>query len=105
MNASIRSLIYLLLGVPLFSAFLAPQLSAQDRLPNMPGYARYQEMAPLYRGAMVSGALNVAWAEDGRSFEYSRDGARFRYDVARKEARSTSRALRSGASDNNTGTP
>ncbi len=86
MNASIRSLIYLLLGVPLFSAFLAPQLSAQDRLPNMPGYARYQEMAPLYRGAMVSGALNVAWAEDGRSFEYSRDGTRFRYDVARKEA-------------------
>ncbi len=86
MNASIRSLVFSLLAVSFIAALASPQLFAQDRLPDMPGYARYQEMAPLYRGAMVSGALNVSWAEDGRTFEYSRDGTRFRYDVARREA-------------------
>ena len=86
MNASIRSLVFSLLAVPFISGLASPELSAQDRLPTMPGYARYQEMAPLYRGAMVSGALNVTWAEDGRTFEYAQDGTRFRYDVARREA-------------------
>jgi dipeptidyl-peptidase-4 len=35
---------------------------------------------------MVSGALSVNWAEDGRTFDYVHDGTRFRYDVDRREA-------------------
>jgi dipeptidyl-peptidase-4 len=52
----------------------------------MPGYARYQEKAPQIRGAFVSGALNVTWADDGQTFEYVREGKLYRYDVAARAA-------------------
>jgi len=67
------------------AAFLPPTLLAQDRLPSMPGHARYLEMAPQIPGAMISGALIVTWAEDGGSFEYVRDGKLWRYDLARRQ--------------------
>jgi dipeptidyl-peptidase 4 len=70
----------------LASLLLPATLLAQDRLPSMPGHARYQEMAPQLQSAMVSGALNVTWAEDGKSFEYVGDGKLWRYDVASREA-------------------
>ncbi len=57
-------------------------LLAQDRLPTMPGYDRYQEISPQIRGAMTSGALSVTWAEDGRTFQYTQSGQRFEYDVS-----------------------
>lgn len=56
--------------------------SAQDRLRTMPGYARWAEMAPKLAGAVKSGAVNVTWSDDGRSFEYSLGGTRQRFDLA-----------------------
>ena len=64
---------------------------AQDRLPTMPGYEQYQRMLPLMRQAFPGGGLGrfgggVAWAADGRSFEYESAGTRYRYDIAARKA-------------------
>ena len=64
----------------------AAPASAQDRLESYPGHERYARMAPQIRDAVVSGALRVEWAEDGRSFTYERNGAHFRYDVGSRAA-------------------
>jgi len=61
-------------------------LAAQDRLQTYPGYERYTKMAPLLRGAVVSGALSAQWTEDGASFTYRRGEDLFRYDVAARTA-------------------
>ena len=74
-----RLLVPILLGL---AVPLAGPLFGQDRLPGMPGYDRFQEVSPEVRGAYVSGALFVTWAEDGGSFEYSQGGQSYRYDVA-----------------------
>jgi dipeptidyl-peptidase 4 len=55
--------------------------AAQDRLKTMPGYPQYQKMSLLIPGAVKLGSLGVTWNPDGRSFEYSNDGKRFRFDV------------------------
>jgi dipeptidyl-peptidase-4 len=60
-------------------------LFGQDRLPSMPGYDRYQEIAPQVRGAMISGALSVTWAEDSRTLQYSQGVQRFTYDLSSGE--------------------
>src|SRR6266542_4326974 len=60
-------------------------IGAQDRLKSMPGYARYEKMAREIPSAVKSGALNVTW-KDAQTFEYVRDGKRYRYDVATKSA-------------------
>ncbi len=59
-------------------------LVAQDRVRTMPGYEQYQKMSGQIAGAMKSGALTVTWAADGKGFEFLRDGARWRYDIARR---------------------
>jgi dipeptidyl-peptidase-4 len=58
---------------------------AQDRLRSMPGYEQYTAMAPKIANAVKSGALIAQWADDGKSFEYTRDGKRWRFDVATKQ--------------------
>jgi len=60
--------------------------AAQDRLKSMPGYARYQELAPQITGALKSGSITPAWSADGTSFEYTLDSRRYRYDVASRQA-------------------
>jgi dipeptidyl-peptidase-4 len=60
-------------------------LGAQDRLKTMPGYAAYQKISREIPSAVKSGALTVTW-KDGQTFEYVRDGKRYRYDVATKSA-------------------
>jgi dipeptidyl-peptidase 4 len=50
----------------------------------MPGYERYAAMAPKLASTIKSGAITPQWAEDGGSFEFLRDGKRFRYTVATK---------------------
>ena len=60
-------------------------LAAQDRLRTMPGYEQAQRVAreePVVRG----GALSATWI-DANAFEYTRDGKRYRYDVAARRAR------------------
>ena len=65
---------------------LVVTLPAQDRLKQMPGYAGYAEMAPKIARSVTRGELRAEWAEDGKSFTYSRDGKRYSYDVGRKTA-------------------
>ncbi|MGW8122089.1 DPP IV N-terminal domain-containing protein [Roseivirga echinicomitans] len=59
-------------------------LTAQDKLKSMPGYDQYQKIAPQIRSSVVSGSLFVQWSDDGSSFEYTRDGKRYQYDVKKK---------------------
>lgn len=54
---------------------------SQDRLKKMPGYDQYKEVAPKIRSSVKRGQLNVTWNEDGKSFEYYKDGHKFKYDV------------------------
>lgn len=65
---------------------LAVSLHAQDRLKEMPGYARYTEMAPKIRSAVVRGQITPDWADDSKSFTYSLDGTRYSYDVGKRSA-------------------
>ena len=60
---------------------------AQDRLKTMPGYEQFQRVSPQIAGSVKSGALAVTWKEDGRTFEYVRDGRRFVYDVTTRRRR------------------
>ncbi len=61
-------------------------LHAQDRLKSMPGYEQYQRMAPQITGAVKPGALAVTWASDGKSFEFTQDGVRQRFNVASRQS-------------------
>ena len=58
---------------------------AQDKLKSMPGYEQYSKMAPKMRGAVKSGQLSVTWKDDGKSFEYVRDGKLYSHDVKKKK--------------------
>jgi dipeptidyl-peptidase-4 len=55
---------------------------AQDRLKSMPGYERYRAMRGPIMGSVKLGGLSVIWVDDGRAFEYRKDGKRYRYDIA-----------------------
>src|SRR5436305_14449466 len=76
------------LGAPAATAaVLFVALSAQDRLKLVPAYDRAQRFAREAGSAVRGGALGVSWQADGRAFEYTREGKRYRYDVrSRKEA-------------------
>jgi dipeptidyl-peptidase-4 len=60
--------------------------AAQDRLPSMPRYDRYEKMRREINGSVKRGDLSVTWAEDGKSFTYSKDGKNYRFDIAQKAA-------------------
>jgi dipeptidyl-peptidase-4 len=60
-------------------------LQSQDRLKSMPGYDHYMSMLPKLQGAVKSGAVTVHWADDGTSFDFAKDGKRFRFDVTTKQ--------------------
>jgi dipeptidyl-peptidase-4 len=64
-------------------ALVAP---AQDRLKTMPGYDQYQKMSGQIPGSVKLGSLLVTWKDEGKAFEYSKDGKTYRYDVATKTA-------------------
>lgn len=59
---------------------------AQDRLKTMPGYEQFTRMQAAVRAEPVvkSGAIAATWSVDGKSFEFTRDGKRQRYDLATK---------------------
>jgi dipeptidyl-peptidase-4 len=86
MTKAPRSTLSVLSGILLLAALFSPKANAQSRIQSMPGHDRYEEMAPLIQESMVSGALSVEWAEDGRSFEYGFDGKMYRFDLASGEA-------------------
>lgn len=59
---------------------------AQSRIRDMPGYERWAAIAPQIPGSVKPGAIAPKWAADSRSFEYTLDGALWRYDVSRRVA-------------------
>lgn len=69
----------------LAAALLAAPAAAQSRLQTMPGYDQWAKMAPLIPGAVTSGAINAEWAADSKSFDYSFDATRWRFDVGTQQ--------------------
>ena len=69
-----------------FVSLLQTGAGAQDRLPAMPGFERHQRIGQQIAGSVRGGSLSVTWNPDGRSFEYAREGKRYRYDVAQQRA-------------------
>src|SRR4051794_14408918 len=59
---------------------------AQDRLKTMPGYEQYQKMKGELPNAVKPGSLFVTWKDGGNSFDYSRDGKTYHYDIATLKA-------------------
>ena len=70
-----------ILGVPVAIALLQLGVFAQDRLKLMPGYAQFSKIAPQIAEAIRPGSISVTWSADGRTFEFARDGKRYRFDV------------------------
>ena len=83
---SIRVVPLVVTAAALSVGLLQIDTAAQDRLRSMPGFAQYQKVAPQIAGAVKSGAVTPAWSADGKSFEYSFDGKRYRYDVVARQA-------------------
>jgi dipeptidyl-peptidase-4 len=81
------SLVALRVGLALAAvlAILSVTIGAQDRLKTMPGYDQYQKMSGQIQGAFRSGALTATWKGDATSFDYTRDGKIYRFDVTTKQ--------------------
>jgi dipeptidyl-peptidase-4 len=62
--------------------FLPIASRAQDRLKTMPGYDRYQKVSKEIPGSVKLGALTVKWQDDGKAFDYYKDGKTYHYDIA-----------------------
>jgi len=66
-------------------------IGAQDRLRSMPGYDRYQRMAPLISSALGGSGRGfgrgstVSWSSDSRAVEFDSAGKRYRFDVGTKK--------------------
>jgi dipeptidyl-peptidase-4 len=99
-----RALVHLCLIAGLAGAGPHAALEAQDRLKSMPGYARYEKMSREIPSALKSGGLAVTWT-DPHTFEYSRDGKRYRYDVVSKTATETTAAAPEAAGRGGRGGP
>lgn len=52
---------------------------AQSRIKSMPGYEQWATMAPHVRDSVDMGARHPVWAANGRSFDYTLGGQRWRY--------------------------
>ena len=74
------------LAISAFVSLFQTGAGAQDRLRTMPGFERYERIGQQIAGSVRGGSLAVTWNPDGRSFEYTRDGRRYRYDVALRRA-------------------
>src|SRR5438067_8362604 len=71
------------LCLPFFSiACLCIAAQAQDRLKGMPRYERYMRMRGDIASSVKRGTLIVSWQDGGKSFEFTRDGKTYRYDIA-----------------------
>jgi dipeptidyl-peptidase-4 len=69
-------------------------VGAQDRLPAMPGYGQFTKMQTALQGApaVVSGAINATWVDDGKAFTYVMGGKAYRFDLATMKAIETGEA-------------
>jgi dipeptidyl-peptidase-4 len=55
--------------------------AAQDRLKTAPGFDRAQRLTREAGNAISGGSLAVSWTDDGKAFEFTREGKRYHYDV------------------------
>lgn len=55
--------------------------SAQSRIKSMPGYEQWAKVAPKIPGSVTLGAIGPEWAVDGKSFDYTMRGQRWRYTM------------------------
>ena len=62
-------------------AALAPGALGQSRIRDMPGYDRWAEMSPKLADAVKQGSITPEWSADSKSFDYTLDGKRWRFDV------------------------
>lgn len=76
----------LILALALMPAFRPPVTNAQDRLKTMPGYEQYQKMSREIPGSVSTGVMTVRWVDDGRAFEFQKNGKNYRYDIATRTA-------------------
>ncbi len=65
---------------------LAAPSHGQDRLKSMPGYEQYSKMSREIPGSVKLGSLTVKWIEEGKAFEYRKDGKSYRYEIAARSA-------------------
>lgn len=70
---------------PVILSILSSALLAQDRLKTMPGHEQHQRIAHQIPLAVKSGALAAAWTDGGRAIEYTREGKRYRFDIASRQ--------------------
>jgi dipeptidyl-peptidase-4 len=77
--------------------FVPAAILAQDRLKTMPGYEQAQRLARESGTAVRGGNLAVTWT-DANTFEYTRDGKRYRFDVATRTASEISQPGEAGRS-------
>ncbi len=59
---------------------------AQDRLKTLPGYERFQKFSKEITNSVKLGTLSVTWKEGGKSFDYTKDGKSYHYDIAGHKA-------------------
>ncbi|MBE3110056.1 MAG: DPP IV N-terminal domain-containing protein [Acidobacteria bacterium] len=64
---------------------LSVSIDGQDRLKSMPGYDQFQKMSKELNGAVKTGQLVVTWKDEGKTFEWVRDGKLYRYEIATKK--------------------
>jgi dipeptidyl-peptidase-4 len=71
-----------LIGGRLLAEGPGPQVTL-DRLAAMAPYQQFLKLQAALQGAppVVSGAVSVTWAEDGKAFTYARGGKMHRYDL------------------------
>src|SRR5476651_1073798 len=62
-------------------------IAAQDRLKTMPGYDQAMRIAREAPTAVAGGALTVTWMDGGTSFQYTKGGKLYRYDIADGQAK------------------
>ena len=48
----------------------------------MPGYERYQRFSREITNAVKLGIVTVTWTNEGKAFDYQKDGKRYHYDIA-----------------------
>jgi dipeptidyl-peptidase 4 len=90
-----RRRIWLVLSLALVTA----SSSAQDVLKTMRGYSRYQKTVAASTNAVKLGSVSVTWKDDGKAFEYPKEGKRYRFDIVTKSTTEVSKTTTNSATN------
>ncbi len=77
---------FTLLFIAILTFYFANPGIAQQWIKEMPGYERYNDIAPLIRNSVVMGRISPGWSDDGKSFEYDFNGKHYKFDIKKKKA-------------------